>query len=297
MATPYITPNHLTMLPTGYPWTQLPGSSSGTADAFQAQMLLCREASGWVDGYCNQTLRCTSNYETLPAPGPQVSASYSGVVSIWPTRQPILSVTSIEVRPVTATEADWTTLESDYYWTLAVPGLMEFGAGDGTREIQVLGTGITRWTPNGDFLLRVTYLNGWAHGGLTAAGTVGATTLAVDSVLGFSVGDQPRVDDGTSSETVTVSAITTNSDGVTGSLTIASPGLVYAHGAGVPVTEMPEVVVTDTGYYAATLAYRRGAVSLAVPPMGPTGQTNKASSTPDWEKKIRADLMPFRRDY
>ncbi len=297
MVTPYITPNHLLLLPTGVPWSTYPATNSGTADAYQAQFTLCREATGWVDGYCNQTLRCTSDSETLVAPGPQVSADYQGMVSIWPTRQPILSVTSLEIRPAMATESDWITLDATYYWPLSVPGLTQFGAGDGTREIMATNTGISRWTPDGAFLLRVTYLNGWAHGGLTTAGTVAATTLAVDSVLGFTVGDTPRIDDGTFSEVVTLTAISTNADGVSGTLTIASPGLAYAHGVGVPVTELPDVVVTDTGYYAATLAYRKGAIALAVPPTSGTVQGLKPVGNPDWEARVRTDLWPFRRDY
>ena len=296
MSTPYITPSLLTMLPTGYAWKNLPGVSSGTADAYQAQLQLCREATAWVDVYCNQTLRCTSDSEMLTAPGPRVAANAVGGITIFPTRQPILSVVKLETRPFRATEADWTAADSTNYWTLAAPGLSQLNAGDGTREVQAVGIGIDRRWPDGTFLIRLTYLNGWPHGGLTAAGTVGTSTLAVDSVLGFTVGETPRIDDGLTYEIVTVNAITTNADGVSGTLTLSAP-TVYAHGVGTPVTLLPEIVVTETGYYAASLAYRKGSLALAVPSVDGNAQTAKLASGGDWETRVRKDLVPFRRDY
>ncbi len=293
MPTPYVTPNHLQSLPLGVQWGQL--SSGGTANAYTAQLQLCRTTTGWVDSYCGQVLRCTNDQESLYCPGQRAVTDNFGVTTIWPLRWPVLAISKLEGRPSFAQETDWVTFDATTYWTVPNAGVSELAAGDGTTEIQLSSSGMWRGAPDNYWRLRLTYTNGWPHGGLTSAVASGGTVLALDSVLGFTAGATPRIDDGYLSETVTVASVTVNADGVTGSLTL-SAGVSNAHNPSTPVTQLPDVVVTATALYAAHLAMNSGTFALTVPAFDKNLGAETAQGV-DFLTQAEVDLQPFLRRY
>src|SRR5260221_296901 len=68
--TPYITPDMLQRQPTGIAWNSLvPRNGSSSQDLNAILIDVCQQATGLVDGHCNQPLRATLNTEELSGPG------------------------------------------------------------------------------------------------------------------------------------------------------------------------------------------------------------------------------------
>jgi len=115
----------------------------------------------------------------------------------------------------------------------------------------------------GTLRLQHCYVSGWAHAGLTSMALAGATSVPVDDVTGWA-GASGYLYDGTSTEPVTVSAVTPNAPvmlpngaGIAlagpGTLTLTSP-LVYGHGAGTVLSALPETVLRGAALFAAVQA-------------------------------------------
>lgn len=294
MTTPYITPAQLTSFPTGVDWASVPAKSASSDAQAAAQMRLCWSATARVDSYCNQPLRATNDAEDVLIPSTRAAVDRWGLVTIYPRRSPVLSVAGITLARAAASSAT-TTIASDAIWIESILGTAELAAGSGSSLIHLSQSPISRRDPWQTWRATLVYANGWPHAGLTSAVTAGATSLAVDSALGWSVGQVAEIPDGAATEYVTVTGVSVNDDGVTGTLTTTA--CLSQHAAGIVVTTLPEDIQSATALLAADLVMVRGgqAVALSV--------TRGATSAPRPAKDERSDLTcraeqmlaPYRR--
>lgn len=286
MTTPYLSPAELVNLPTGVQWQSIPGAKASAAEQTAAQLLLLSGASQWCDAQCGMPLRATSDQEEFAAPGPYATADRWGVLTIAPRRWPVLSVTTLEVRPSYGRTTDYVALDADDITLETNAGAAELASGAGTRRIRVLASGIVKGTPRGAWSLRLTYVNGWPHSELATAVSSAATTLTVLDGTGFAAGQTVTLSDGAQSEDATISAVS--------GMTLTVPALAYKHAAGVVVTALPAPVRLACGYYAAHIALRRGSQATALPPVHQVRTTRQATET-DYLQLALDHLAPYRR--
>ena len=244
-------------MPTGVQWNTIPSAGATSQAQLAAQLELCRAASHWCDAQCAMPLHATSDIEEIAAPGRRASPDANGVLWITPLRKPVISVTTLETRPMIGVTTDYTTVTATNVTLMSNAGQEEFAAGAGTYRIRAVATGITKGLPWQSWSLRLTYVNGWANSELSAATLVNATSLSVVDATGFAVGDTIEIVDAANTETATITAVSSTT------LTVAA--LTYAHAAGVQVTAMPANIRLAAGYYAAHLAMFRGSSAMAIP--------------------------------
>ena len=174
--TPYLTEPELTSAPTGISWSTIPSGSQVTEQQRIAERInILGRATGRADGYVNQVLRATVDYDQQSGPDYRVTVQVgSGNGRMILTRWPILSITSVLVTPNNVFPRQWTTLPAGYYdIEHPVSGLYGSVAptasgGDGGQSV-LISAGYVNWC-NGrnGVLLRISYINGWPHTSLTA---------------------------------------------------------------------------------------------------------------------------------
>jgi len=143
-------------------------------------------ATARADGFCNQVLRATIDYEQVAGPDYRVTVQNgTGNGRIILSRWPILSIVSVQVAPNAVFPRQWSSIPSGQ-WDIEVPSIGLLGsiapaaAIDGGQAI-IIPPGWVNWgLGRHGWLVRVQYVNGWPHTSLTSAVTTGATTLPVD---------------------------------------------------------------------------------------------------------------------
>jgi hypothetical protein len=259
---------------------------------------MCGRATSRVDGYTNQILRATADFELARGPDYRVTVG-PGSGGAYPTpwgnsgaqnariilaRWPILQVTSVQTCPNSQWPRQWTPVPAGYYEPEMPPvsiygSISPGGSADGGQAI-IVGGGYINWSlgRNG-WLIQVGYLNGWPHCSLTAAATAGASTIAVNdctawaitNYYGSATGATGRVADSGWQEAVHVTSSSVAAG--PGTLTLAS-ALTYDHAAGTLVTTMPASIEQACIYFAAAEALTRGATSTTIHSVGGASQSS-----------------------
>lgn len=304
-ATPYISFDQLQREPLGVSWASLvprTGASSNELNNILAD--LCQQATGMVDGCCNQPLRATLNTEELTGPGDnRVGVDMStGVASVVLRRGPVLQVTRVRVSPARSFPRAWTTVTPGCYEP-AIPVIGMYGtsspadSGEGGQMVLIQPGWVTWDQGRRGYRVEVSYINGWPHTSLTASAAAGDSVLTVDDCTGWAPvaagapGAVGVVYDAGQQEAVTVTAASATSG--PGTLTLASP-LGFPHNAGVMTTTMPDQLRWATALLCAAQALTRGATTTTVHATG--GGTSQGSSAPkDFVAQAQALLNPFKR--
>jgi hypothetical protein len=261
-------------------------------------------ATARADGYVNQVIRATIDWEQVAGPDYRVTVQNgTGNGRIILSRWPVLSILSVMVAPNAVFPRQWSTIPSGNY-DLEVPPLSVYGniapsaAIDGGQAI-LIPPGWVNWgLGRHGWLVRVSYINGWPHTSLTAAVEQGETTLPVDDTTGWAItnewgqtGAAGIIYDSGFQETVqcTASSVTSGP----GNLTIANP-LNFNHNAGVMVTTLPQSVIGAVILFSAAEALTRGATSTTVHSI-PGGGASAGKGPEDLIGEGELLLHPLRR--
>ena len=307
--TPYVTPEILTQAPTGISWSTIPPGRDVTYEMRLAeQSNICQRATAQVDSYCNQVLRASINTEQYSGPNFRMTIQNgTGNTRMILQRWPILDIISVQVSPNAVFPRQWTSLQSGQ-WDIEWPPLGLYGtnapsgAGEGGQSI-ILPPGTTGWwLGRNGYQVKVQYVNGWPHTGLTTAATAGLNTIQVDDCTGWTItseatgvtGATGQVYDSGSQEVIQVTAATVQSG--PGTLTLANP-LTFNHDAGTMVTTLPQSIIWATILFCSSIALTRGATATTVQTIpggsGTAGSGMKGMSDLSGEAELL--LNPFRR--
>ena len=250
------------------------------------------------------------NNEFLQGPGaPRVGIQQGTcnghlVMRRWPLTQILAIQTALNrVFPRSWSTVPATQYEIEFPLVNAATDTAATDGPDGGSSI-LLAPGVIdgRYGRNGWRLL-VSYVNGWPHTSLTSAAALGASTLAVDDVTGFT-GASAFVYDGANTEQVAVTAVSALSplalpNGVgmaqagPGTLTLASP-LSYGHGTGAVASALPANVLWASVLAAATQALESGIDAIAIQSV-PGTETTGGHGVEALQMQYELLLDPFRR--
>lgn len=269
----------ITNAPTGVPWDIIPQPGSEGTPAQAAELLnICWRATNMVDAIAGQPLRSTVSVEQVQGPDTRLTVDSSGVARAMLSRWPVTQVLAGRVSPRAAIPRSWSSIPvtaialEDPPMTLLSP-VVEGAAGAGGNAV-LIAPGYVSWAAgrNG-FTTEISYLNGWAHAGVTGSVTAGAQTVPVDDVTGMA-GATCFFYDGASTETVTVTAavaanpVALPAGGTVqagpGTVTLAAP-LAFSHSAGTVVSALPQDVAWATILLAACQVLAEGATAVAIP--------------------------------
>ncbi len=304
MSTPYVTPTELNNMPLGIAWTTLPNPRS--VDSTEVMADICWRATAEVDGIVNQMLRASVNGEELQGPNFRLTVSENGngifTTSFWP----IIDVINGEVKDASSFSASWQTVgaanvrqyEKISTAYAAVPPNI---GGTGLNLIEIAPSYVSWLAGRKGTLVRVWYVNGWPHAGITQAATAGETQLVVDDVTGW-LGYTGMTADGSANESFTVvgvaaaSPVTLSTGDVVqvgpGTLTLQSP-LINAHAVGISASTLPWDVKWATGLFAAAEALTRGATAIAAQQMHGVAQQGTGGAEA-FRKIAKEILAPYR---
>ena len=305
--TPYVTPALLTQAPTGISWSTIPPGRDVTFEMRQAEQAnLCQRATSQVDSYCNQVLRATVDSEQMPGPNFRMTIQTGvGNTRVIMQRWPILDIMSVEVAANGVFPRQWSSLGTGM-WDIEVPVVGLYGssapssAGEGGQAI-ILPPGTVTWAlgRNG-YLVRINYVNGWPHTGLTVAAVSGSMTISVDDCTGWALtGENTGYTGATGTVFSTVQeVIHVTASSVTsgpGTLTLAQP-LGYNHDAGTMVSTLPQSVIWATILFCSSMALTRGATATTVQTIpGGGGSTTGMKGPGDLAGEAELLLNPFKR--
>jgi hypothetical protein len=307
--TPYVTPEILTQAPTGISWSTIPPGRDVTYEMRLAEQAnICQRATSQVDAYCNQVLRASVDNEQYSGPHYRMTIQNgTGNTRMILQRWPILQVLSVQVAANAVFPRQWRSLQSGM-WDIEWPPIGIYGtnapssAGEGGQSI-VLAPGTTSWCLGRQgYLVRVSYINGWPHTGLTAGVNAGSTQIQVDDCTGWAIqseatlvtGATGTVYDSGAQEVIQVTAASATAG--PGTLTLASP-LTFNHDAGVMVSTLPQSVIWATILLCTSIALTRGATATTIqtiPGGGGSGGTG-AKEPSDVAGEAELLLNPFRR--
>jgi hypothetical protein len=272
------------------------------------QANICQRATSQVDAYCNQVLRASVDNEQYSGPHYRMTIQNgTGNTRMILQRWPILQVLSVQVAANAVFPRQWRSLQSGM-WDIEWPPIGIYGtnapssAGEGGQSI-VLAPGTTSWCLGRQgYLVRVSYINGWPHTGLTAGVNAGSTQIQVDDCTGWAIqseatlvtGATGTVYDSGAQEVIQVTAASATAG--PGTLTLASP-LTFNHDAGVMVSTLPQSVIWATILLCTSIALTRGATATTIqtiPGGGGSGGTG-AKEPSDVAGEAELLLNPFRR--
>ena len=311
LGTPYVTPQMLMDAPTGVAWSLIPQPKSGGTPEQTAEVTnLCWRATSIVDAYCNQVLRATVDNEYLQGPGaPRVGIQQgTGNGLLVMRRWPVTQVLAIQTSSNRTFPRAWSTIPAGQYdilhplinqYTDSASATMP----DGGSSILVAPGYIVDWYGRNGQRILVSYTNGWPHSSLTANAAVGATTISVDDVTGWT-GAAGFVYDGASTEPVSVTSVAAttpmqlpNGAGTAqtgpGTVTLSAP-LSAAHTAGTVVSALPASVLWATVLAAAAQALESGITSVSIQNI-PGSETTGGKGVEDLITEYEVLLEPFRR--
>lgn len=224
--TPYITIGELTQSPV---YTQLralvPGQSDQDRDAELARIIM--RASSMINGEVNQNLAASADLEVG-----EVSVLPTGDLRIKTRCDPIIEVTSLSIGPSLSNLTPVSDLSNllIYPWSFILPS----ASSDPTLNLPSASM-----LPGGRLWAQWSYINGYPTTTLASPTAVGDTTMTVADATGIQANDSMlTVQDGKFLEQITPTAVSGNV------LTVAP--LLYAHQAGVGVTELPDAVKEAT---------------------------------------------------
>ena len=301
---PYISPLTLQSAPTGIDWTTITPWDNATEAQTQNEIWnMCARATARVDGYCNQTLRATTDTELLHGPDFRVTvgpgAGGSSPTPYWGNagfntriilaRWPVLEVTGVQTCPNNLWPRQWTSLPAGHfepeYPPIGIYGAAQPGGSVQGGQAVIVGPGYINWNygRNG-WAIQITYVNGWPHTEVSVSAEAGAESITVDDTTGWALsnyygtftGATGIVKDGGQQEVVHVQSASTTSG--PGTLVLAS-ALTYPHEAGTLVSAMPASVEQACILFAAAEALTRGATSTTIHDIGGHAQSGSGDIT------------------
>lgn len=220
--TPYITVQELKQSPV---YTQLrklvPDQSDADRDAQLGRIIM--RASSMINGEVNQNLAATIDIEIG-----EVTITPHGDLRIHTRSNPIVEVLTLAIGPDAGNLQPVTDLSRLVIepWGFTLPAGISGGA------YNLPGVSMR---PGRRLWAKWTYINGFPTTTLTAATTVGATSITVGDATGIKANQSTlTIEDGKLLEQVIPSA-------VTGNVLTVSP-LQCAHQAGTGITELPDAV-------------------------------------------------------
>ena len=282
------------------------GTSVVPAQRTAEQLNILGRSTARADGYCNQVLRATLDYEQVAGPDFRLTVQNgtgNGRHDPVPLANPVdrqrpgvrEQQCSRGSGPSCPRSVGHRGTRLPIYSSVAPSAAI-----DGGQAI-VMPPGWVNWCiGRHGWLVRVQYVNGWPHTSLTSAVEAGTTTLPVDDCTGWAItsewgntGAAGTVYDSGYQETVQCTAASVTSG--PGNLTIASP-LNFAHSAGTMVTSLPQQVIEAVILFSAAEALQRGATSTTVHsiPGGPGGGGSMGTIT-EYVAAGERLLAPLRR--
>lgn len=218
----YTTPAEWLNYPSDLDTSTLVIGGDAAAQTAELTRLISRAASQIDQQFCYQPLYASQVTETtIVRPDPYSS------LRVRCRRFPILSVVSAQWRQ--SSVQPWVPIPIT---SITLFGALDLGHHYVADNFPYGGYGGWGLPP---LTVQTTYIAGYPNAVLTAAVVAGATTLPMDTTLGFQPGDTATLYDGANTETVTIAA----ASGTT--LTVAA-GTLNAHAAGVRCSEVPEAV-------------------------------------------------------
>lgn len=299
----YIVPETLVQEPTGISWASLPYLNASDAEQYQAQVLLCNQATSMVDSRCNQVLRATIQTETLYGPDFRVNQMPNGTTRLLLSQWPVLSVQQIRVANASVLPYQWTTVPVGAYAPELPPLLVGSSsvasdAGTGGQAV-ILGPGYVNWW-NGrmGWVIEVTYTAGYPHCGIAANASKGDETLQVDDCTGWAPGGPGMPGAGgviqdTAGNQEAISCLASSVTSGPGELTLSSP-LSSAHDAGILLTALPGQIQWAAVLFASSMALMRGATATTIQSQSGRGQAS-ASGHKALKDHACELLGPYRR--
>lgn len=304
MATPYITPDILINAPTGVSWETIPDFNS-TPDAQLAEQInICWRASHWIDAWCNQPLRATEDTEEVIGPNYRWTVDNYGLSRVITSRWPVTDIIAGQVSSSRTAPAQWQDIPLNAMYVeneLTLTAGISIEAATGPSSICITPGYASWWQGRRGQRLKLTYINGWAHAGITAPSIMGATQITVDDTTGMfnssaSRGRAMWIYDGARTEHVRVESVSTSTG--PGVVTLTSP-LLYDHEGTtqqpIIVSALPSDIQQAAILHAVWQALARGATATTVQTM--PGATS--GGTGDYQGKLMEEikdiLKPFRR--
>jgi len=260
----------------------------GTPDAQDAELLRCIDrASTWIDNTTDNPLVAAVRYRTHRAP-----LTRRGTLFLAPRARPLVS---LEALSVGTTAADLTVVDVSGAWIEGDHFLAPLSTGS------TIGLGLNAGLAAGaDLLARYRFVSGWPNTVLTQSVSAAATSLHVADTAAMTAGSDEgpatvlTIVDGATTETVTVTAVTS-------STVVETTAVTYGHtvAAGavndIAVHAMPEVIKWAAIALTSIAARSRGNDAFTMREPGPASTVDPVS-TNDWltVRDILAGWVPLR---
>ena len=234
MASPYITPEILINAPTGISWETIPDFNSSPDAQLAEQVNICWRASHWIDAYCNQPLRATEDSEEFMSPNYRITVDNYGLARALTSRWPVTQIISGQVSSSRVAPAQWQDIPINAMYVeneLTLSAGISIEAATGPSSICITPGYVGWWSGRRGQRVKITYINGWSHAGITAPSTLGSTQVTVDDTTGMYDQNALRgrgmwIYDGARTENVRVASVSTSTG--PGVVTLTSP-LLYDH--------------------------------------------------------------------
>ena len=267
----YATVQEFQAYPNGLSLDDLVVGGTSAQQVAELQALL-QAASSTVDQWCYQPLYAHTRTETK-----HVRPQQWGTLDVRCDHFPVQSVTSAQWRQTAV--GPWHTVD-----LALVDVLGDLGSGHKYTAADAAYWAMYGWGQP-PLTVQSTYIAGYPNMQLVAGVLAGAVQLPVDETLGVAAGDVLRIYDGVSYEEVTVQSTTSNG------VDLVS-GCLYAHAAGVRVSELPDAVNTACILMASYLIKERRAGASIM--MSGSVQPLNVVNSEDMQM-VRQFLQPFRR--
>lgn len=249
---PYLTLQEFKNAPTALDYGNLVVGGNQAAQDAELTNAITR-ASSYIDNYCNQIIGATIDTEQQ-----RIRTNTDGTLRFHPKNFPVIALTDLQYgfypNQLTAVS------DPSQAWMEEQEVIFPYANMAYTQSSQgPLGFG---FSTNGraETFIKYTYINGYANSVLAANTSIGATSLTVAEGAGIIAGGMLNLYDGASSERVTVASTYTF-----GSTTVPlTSGLVYAHTAGVSVSNLPAAIKEATILMTTAYLKIRGDASMTM---------------------------------
>jgi len=203
------------------------GGNAGAQDAELARVIL--RASSYMNEYLNQDLTASSRIETQ-----RTRITSQGYISLHPNHNPVISLSSFyygsDPNNLIALSDPSTCWFEDQQIIIPLSQLSTTYSSQGPLAFGGVGA-------RNQVFAKYTYVAGFVNTTIISA-TAAASSFTVSSGAGFIAGEQYRIYDGASSETITVASTYTY-----GSTTVPTvSALAYSHASGVAIGNMPNAI-------------------------------------------------------
>lgn len=301
MATPYITPDMLVNAPTGVAWATIPVMNASPEQKAAELLRICRRATAWADSYCNQVLRATINTEELEGPDMRMVVRPNDI-RVQLALFPVARIMGVDVASAGTFPRQWNSLD-DGQWDLEytspggpvgsnTPG----AAGVGPASIVMPRQTVSWMRGRNNARVRVQYVNGWPHAGLSEVCHEGDVQIRVDDVTGWA-GATGTIFDGANTEVIHCDAVIVEDDqpeSGPGYLTLRTP-IQYLHNPDVLVSSMPETMQWGCIQSGISQAMTRGSVATTVQNLPGTRQQASQFDAKKLTDVAKEYLAPYRR--